>query len=230
MFYKFFDKGHASRFKDMLTLALSQMDNPYVIKGARGRVIEFVPHEAISELLLNAIIHQDFNSDQNVSLKIFEDRVEITNPGETLIKPDRIIDRHSTRNLRLLRIMQRFGMATQEGAGIDRVISILEREHAAPLEIDSQDGMTKVTLFHGRSYRNMTRHHKKMALYQHCVLKHLAGEMMTNASARSRFNLNIKSRYTIWRLTKELLAEGKIKPSDENKSSNKYASYLPYWA
>ncbi len=229
-FQRSFDKGHAICFDYMMTSALGQMSNPYVIKGAHGRVIEFVPHAALRELVLNAIIHQDFNSDGCAALDIYDDRVEVTNPGEVLTGTDRIIDKQNARNPQLLRAMQRFGMALQAGAGIDKVIGILEQEQAAPLEIVSEGGETKVTLFHKKDYGKMTRGLKKTALYQHCVLKHLAGEIMTNGSARSRLKLGTKGKITARRLIKDLVEEGKIKPSAENKSSNKYASYLPYWA
>lgn len=230
MFHRSFDKGHVPHFDHMMTSTLGQMYNPYVIEGAHGRVIEFVPHAAVRELVLNAIIHQDFGGDGNAALDIYDDRVEITNPGETLTGLDRIIDKQGSRNPQLLRAMRKLGMASQAGAGIDRIIDILEREQAAPLEVVAEGGETKVTLFHKKGYGKMTKRLKKTALYQHCVLKHVAGEMMTNGSARARFKLGTKNRVTIWRLIKELVDEGKIKPSAENKSSNKYASYLPYWA
>ncbi len=230
MFQRSYEKGHVPYFDHMMTSTLGQMYNPYIIEGVFGRVIEFVPHAAVKELVLNAIIHQDFSSDGCAALDVYDDRVEITNPGEVLTGTDRIIDKQNSRNPKLLRVMQHLRMASQAGAGIDKVIGILEQEQAGPLEVVSEGGTTKVTLFHKKNYGKMNRSLKKTALYQHCVLKHLAGEMMTNGSARARFKIGTKNRITIWRLIKELVDEGKIKPSAENKSSNKYASYLPYWA
>lgn len=63
-----------------------------------GRVfrkeIRVYPELAIRELVANAIIHQDLTmSGTSPMVEIFEDRIEITNPGKSLIDTRRFIDR-----------------------------------------------------------------------------------------------------------------------------------------
>ena len=40
-----------------------------------------IPKEAIREIIVNAIVHRDYNSNASVQVSIFADRVEIMNPG-----------------------------------------------------------------------------------------------------------------------------------------------------
>ena len=42
------------------------------------------PIPALRELLLNAIVHRDYNNPTDVIIKIFDHRIEITNPGRLM--------------------------------------------------------------------------------------------------------------------------------------------------
>ena len=50
-----------------------------------------IPYEALKEALLNAIIHRDyFEIGARVMVEIFDDRVEISNPGELLFEKEKM--------------------------------------------------------------------------------------------------------------------------------------------
>jgi ATP-dependent DNA helicase RecG len=83
--------------------------------------------QAIRELVANALVHQDFEqSGTSVMIEMFNDRVEISNPGIPPIKVDRFIDENKSRNERLADLMRKFGICEEKGSGVDKVISLAE--------------------------------------------------------------------------------------------------------
>jgi predicted HTH transcriptional regulator len=58
-----------------------------------------------------------------------EDRIEITNPGEPLVDPQRFVDSPpKSRNEVLASLMRRFRICEERGSGIDKVISEAARK------------------------------------------------------------------------------------------------------
>lgn len=50
-------------------------------EGALAEVIEEVPNKVIAEVVVNAVVHRDYDSNGSIQVSIFSDRIEITNPG-----------------------------------------------------------------------------------------------------------------------------------------------------
>ena len=51
-------------------------------QGATAEVKEEVPNEVIAEIIVNAVVHRDYNSAGSVQISVFSDRIEIMNPGK----------------------------------------------------------------------------------------------------------------------------------------------------
>jgi len=49
--------------------------------GPRAPVTFEIPPDAISEAIVNAIVHRDYNSNASVEVRLFTDRLEVWNPG-----------------------------------------------------------------------------------------------------------------------------------------------------
>ena len=74
-------------------------------------------------MFLIPLIHQDLSENgASVMVELYEDRIEISNPGKPFISPDRFIDAYRSRNERLADIMRRLGICEEKGSGIDKVI------------------------------------------------------------------------------------------------------------
>ena len=69
-----------------------------------------------------------------------------------------------------------------------------------------------------------------LANYQHCALKFVSGEYMTNQSLRELFNILEKNYPTASRIIADTIGEGLIKDYGSGKKSKKYARYIPFWA
>jgi ATP-dependent DNA helicase RecG len=51
-------------------------------KGASAEVKEEVPNEVIAEIIVNAVVHRNYDSSGSIQISIFTDRIEIMNPGK----------------------------------------------------------------------------------------------------------------------------------------------------
>ncbi|MBF2735484.1 MAG: putative DNA binding domain-containing protein [Betaproteobacteria bacterium AqS2] len=223
------DRGYASGLDAMMEMAAGRGSGSR--NGARSGGAGSWYRKALRELLINAIVHQDFDSSEEVVLEVFADRVEIANPGESLTSPDYMISHYRSRNPQLMYAMMDLGLASDLGRGLCIVVDALEENCAAPLEIESKGGFTRARLFFGRrAYGDMSKSHKKGALYQHCLLKRANHQVATQASARARFNLGAKRQDELPRLLNELVAEGKLKYSYEYRNSRRYKLYYPHRA
>lgn len=133
-----------------------------VVRGTgRADVLE-IPEEVLREAISNAVIHREYNSyfsGQSVSVDIYSDRVEITNPGglwggKTLENIDDGTSR--CRNETLMKLMMSVPLpgggsvsAEGQGSGIALMIHEMKRRALNPPKFDATFDSFTVTL--GRS-------------------------------------------------------------------------------
>ena len=225
-----FSKGYAVGFDDMLEWINGQLPANEIIGTARRIDQRAYPEVSIRELAANMIIHQDFEKRGFLMVEIYADRVEISNPGQPLILPERFIDGYLSRNEKLADIMRRMGFCEEKGSGVDKVIANNEEYHLPPINISVDDLRTTVTIFAHKKFSEMSRKEKIIACYQHCCLCYLLGEKMTNQSLRERFEIEDQNAAIVSRVIRDTLMENQIKEENPDSKSRKYASYLPHWA
>ena len=224
-------KGYVVGFKGLIDFINKQIPSNPVIGKAFRRDVKMFPEEAIRELVANALIHQDFNeTGTSVTIEIFGDRLEISNPGKPVIPPDRFADGLQSRNETLARLTRRLGMCEEQGLGIDKVISSTEVYQLPAPDFRMGQRHTSVVLFAPRKFEDMDRNERVRACFWHCVLRYVTNQKMNNASLRDRFNLPETKLETVSAIIADAIHEGKIKPSDPSSTSRRYANYLPYWA
>jgi len=126
-------------------------------------------------------------------VEIFNNRIEITNPGTPLIPINRFIDGYVSRNELLAGIMRRMGICEEKGSGFDKIITYNELYQLPPISIETNHNKTKVTIYSHKALNQLEKIEKIMACYQHACLKYASREKMTNLSFRKRFNIEDKS-------------------------------------
>ncbi|MFT4665271.1 MAG: ATP-dependent DNA helicase RecG [Gammaproteobacteria bacterium] len=224
-------RGYAVGFEGLITYITNRLPSNEEINRAIRHPVSLYPEIAIRELIANMLIHQDFSiRGTGPMVELFEDRLEITNPGKPIINTLRFID-HSpqSRNEELASFMRRIGICEERGSGIDKVISAVEMFQLPPPEFIEGENYTRVKLYAPQKLSKLDRKGKVNATYQHCVLKYVSGEMMTNKSLRARFNVEDTNYSKVSRIIREAINEGLIKDYDPNNSSRKYAKYVPFW-
>lgn len=177
------------------------------------------------------MIHQDFSvSGAGPTVEVFENRIEITNPGIPLVEVSRIVDNPpKSRNEKLASIMRRLRMCEELGTGWDKIVLSCEQMYLPAPKIVLYEENTRVTLFSEIPFSNWSMEDKLWACYLHACIMHVQGEYLTNSSLRERFSVKESSSGSISRLIKEAVHQKMIKPLDP-ETSNKYMKYLPVWA
>ena len=113
---------------------------------------------------------------------------------------------------------------------IDKVIDSIEEWQLPAPDFRNGEKRFSAILFSQQSFDKMSRNDRIRACYQHCCLKYVTGEQMTNHSLRERFNLNEYKAHSASRIIKDTLDAKMIKIDDPESSSKRYSKYIPYWA
>jgi len=223
-------KGYALGFLGLVDWINSQLPANEEIGKALRKESRMYPEIAIRELVANALIHQDLAIKGFPMIEIFSDRIEISNPGNPLITPDRFIDSYISRNEKLADLMRRMGFCEEKGSGLDKVIFYNELYQLPPINVITDENRTRVTIFSYKTLNNLDKREKIRACYQHSCLKWVSNEKMTNQSLRERFSIDDKNAAIASRIIKDTFEAGMIKEDDPENKSRKHRSYVPFWA
>ncbi len=226
-----FNRGYAVGFQELVQFIYSQLPQNEVIEDALRKEVKLVPDVVIRELLANALIHQDFAvTGASVMIDVFANRVEISNTGEPLVPVERFIDGYRSRNERLADLMRRLGICEEKSGGIDRVVDAAEVYQLPAPDFHAGFLRTIVTIFGPRPFNQMDRNNRVGACYQHCALRWVMGERMTNQTLRERFRLGEEKAAVTSQVIAATIEANLIKPDGSVGASRKFARYLPFWA
>jgi len=226
-------KGYANGFEELINFVIRLLPGSEVIRKALREEKPVYPEIAIRELVANALIHQDFTiRGAGPLIEIFEDRIEITNPGKLL--PEKKIDRlirtaPQSRNEILASKFRELYICEERGSGFEKAISAIEMYGLPPLKMQEIDNSFRVTMYKPKTFAQLTLAERIEACYQHCVICYYNSGGMTNASLRERFGMSKRQISQISLVIKEALRLGKIKVKNPENTSNKYVKYIPSW-
>ena len=124
-------------FTGSLITVLSEMDSflkgrftqkPVTVSPLREQAVFDFPPEAIRELLMNAILHRDYQSTSPVRFYQFSDRIEIQNPGGLYgdASPQNFPRVNTYRNPIVAEAMHVLGYVNRFGRGVARARRALE--------------------------------------------------------------------------------------------------------
>ncbi|MDD2364829.1 MAG: ATP-binding protein [Desulfuromonadaceae bacterium] len=225
------NKGYAVGFQGLVEYINGLVPSNEIIEQALRREVKMFPEIAVRELVANALIHQDLSeSGASVMVELYDDRMEISNPGKPFIPPDRFIDEYRSRNERLADLMRRLGVCEEKGSGVDKVIQAAEVYQLPAPDFRVGEVRTSAVLFAHKDFELMDKADRTRASYQHCCLRYVMNEKMTNQSLRERFKLSEKKSESVSRAIRDSIEAGKIKVSDPDATSLRYRSYIPFWA
>lgn len=224
-------KGYIVGFEGLIKYIEALIPSEEVISGAMREQRTAYPILAIREAVANALIHQDFSiTGTGPVVEIFQNRIEITNPGIPLVEIARIIDNPPrSRNEKLAALMRRLKMCEELGSGWDKIVLTCELKQLPAPRIELFNDCTRVTLYSEMPFSGIAPEDKLWACYLHACIKQVQGEQLTNASLRTRFGLKESSAGSISRLIKEAVNQKYIKPFDPT-TAPRYMKYVPIWA
>lgn len=225
------NKGYAVGFDGLIDYIMALMPAAESLHSPIRTEITMFPKLAVRELVVNALIHQDFfESGSGVMIELFSDRLEISNPGVPLVSVERFLDTPpKSRNEKMASLLRRLGICEERGSGVDKVVFEVEiNQLPAPL-FETPERSTLVVLFSYRELRNLTKQDRIRACYLHASLKYIERDYMTNTSLRERFGIKDKNGAMASRIINDALNSGLICIYDETVGA-KARKYVPTWA
>jgi predicted HTH transcriptional regulator len=224
-------KGYACGFGGLIDYISNLLPANEVVGKALRKSVPMYPELAIRELVANALIHQDFFiTGTGPMIEIFDERMEITNPGIPLVETDRFLDSPPrSRNESLASFMRRIGFCEERGSGVDKVVFQTEVYQLPAPSFEVSDMHTKAVLFAQRPLTKMSKTDRIRACYLHSCLRYVNRDYMTNASLRERFGIEPKNSATASRIIRDSVDAKLIKLYDPGQS-RKYAKYVPFWS
>ncbi|MDE2975764.1 MAG: putative DNA binding domain-containing protein [Gemmatimonadota bacterium] len=137
---------------EIVELARHQVRRSEKLVGLHFEDITEYPHFAWQESLVNAIAHRDYEvQGRETEIWFFEDRLEVSSPGELL--PPVTVDTlreghraHVTRNPMLVRVLADTEIMRDEGEGIVRVFREMANSFLREPEMTSANGLFTITL------------------------------------------------------------------------------------
>ncbi len=224
-------KGYAVGFQGLVKFVMSQLPQNEVVKDSLRTEAHLAPELVMRELIANALIHQDFSiHGASAMIEIFGDRIEISNPGTPIVPVERFIDGYQSRNERLADRMRRLGICEEKSSGIDRVVQWAELYQLPAPDFRLGHQRTVVVIRGPMDFGEMGRDERIRACYQHCVLRWVTAERMTNQSLRERFGLPESKSAIASQIIAATQEANLIRLDETVGTSRKYARYIPGWA
>ena len=114
--------------------------------------VPLVPRTALREAIVNAVMHRSYRNNQPVQVIRYSNRLEIRNPGVSLVPDDRLGEPGSTqRNPRIAAVLHDSGFAETKGSGIRAIREAMNQANLSPPTFESdrdRDGFVVTFLFH----------------------------------------------------------------------------------
>ncbi|MCK4429382.1 MAG: winged helix-turn-helix transcriptional regulator, partial [Candidatus Aenigmarchaeota archaeon] len=118
-----------SNYEDVMKFLYKNLKIIYRIEGfgPRKEILE-IPEDALKEAIINSIAHRDYNEKgARIQIDIFDDRVEISNPGGLIIKEEEFGKRSLSRNPLIFSLLQKLELVEQVGSGINRIKNAMRK-------------------------------------------------------------------------------------------------------
>jgi ATP-dependent DNA helicase RecG len=223
--------GYAVGFERVIEHITGLLPSNEVIGRALRTEETMYPEIAVRELVANMLIHQDFTlRGTGPMVEIFDNRVEITNPGRPLIDARRFIDLPPrSRNEAIAAMMRRCHIAEERGSGWDKVAFQVELFQLPAPRVEVTESHTRTVLLGHQPLTKMDREDRVRAVYLHACLRQVMGEHTTNASVRERFGIPANSTAQASRLLRDATDSGLVALFDADVGY-KSRRYLPFWA
>ena len=193
-----------------------------------------LPPKAIRELIINAVIHRNYQMSSSVQVAVYDDRVEISSPGSiygSLTLEEALSGRSSVRNRTLARTLEKIDVVEGWGTGFKRIFSQCDEYGVARPEFLEIGDMLRVNFYRPSYTKNGDKSGDKTAInsengdksgdktamkFKEKILDYLKN----NKEARSQelslcIGLKI-SRTKVY--ISELVEEGKIVANGANKN------------
>lgn len=131
---------------------ITNMIESVPVLGPSGLEKAKYPPEAIKEVLVNAIIHRDYNLSDDIMVLIYNNRIEIHSPGSLpgYVNVENILDKRLARNPKIVRLLNKYPDPPNKdiGEGLNTAFQKMEEVRLKPPKIKNDNNKVIVTLPH----------------------------------------------------------------------------------
>ncbi len=117
--------------------------------GFEERLLPNYPEWALRELLMNAVMHRNYDSNSPIRFYVFSGHVEIQSPGGLYgeATPENFPRRNSYRNPVIAEAMKSLGFVNRFGYGVQRAQELLKKNGNPPAEFEFDDRTVLVKIY-----------------------------------------------------------------------------------
>lgn len=148
------------------------------VMGPAGLEKVSYPRESIHEVVTNAVLHRDYSLNDDIHIRIFENRIEVQSPGvlPAHVTVENILEERFARNQRIVRLINKYEDPPNKdvGEGLNTAFEAMRKLKFRDPVIEQLDGSVKVTL-----------RHEKLASPEEIICEYLkANPEINNSKAR----------------------------------------------
>lgn len=182
-----------------------------------GKIIQLsYPTEALKEILVNAVIHRDYSLNDDIHVRIFDNRIEIQSPGKLpgYMTIDNLYDERFSRNPNVVRMLHNLPDPVNHdiGEGLDTAKNELKRAGLVEPVFEEKDNAFLVTI-----------KHQRIASVEEVILQYF--EENPEASISNKLVRQLSGEDDMQKVKialQKLRANGDIKLEDENATAFNY--------
>lgn len=179
-----------------------------------GRLIKMsYPSEALKEILVNAVIHRDYSLNDDIHVRVFDNRVEVQSPGKLpgYMNLDNLYEERFSRNPNVVRMLHNLPNPVNHdiGEGLDTAKNELKKAGLVDPVFSEKENAFIVTI-----------KHKKIASLEDVILQYFADNpdgSLTNKLVRQLSGEDDMQKVKL--ALQKLRANGEIKPEDKNANA-----------
>jgi len=150
-FYRIYDK------------VTSGVKTPFALDENDRRIDETDVHEAVREVVANALIHADYHGRQGIVVEKRFNEIQVSNPGTMRISKEVAIEggRSDPRNAQVFNIFSLIGIGERSGTGLSNLYALWEQHgFATPIireEFDPEKTIVNIATESNQSFSDNTR-------------------------------------------------------------------------
>lgn len=146
---KDFEGNLIEQVEDAIRFVEKNIMLTYQIKSLRRKEIPQYPINAVREGIVNAIMHRDyFEKGSNVFVYIYDDFIEIVNPGGLFgITKNQLGKICARRNERIADLFKMFGLVEKAGTGIQRMKDAMLKAGLKEPKIEPSENFFMITFY-----------------------------------------------------------------------------------
>lgn len=122
--------------------------------GAGGLEKVHYPHEAVHEILTNAVIHRDYSIADDIHIRVFDNRIEVESPGRlpAHVTPENILNERFARNGNLVRLLNKYPLPPNKdvGEGLNTAFHAMRKLGLKEPTVENRENSVLVTIRHER--------------------------------------------------------------------------------